>query len=121
MRAWITQLRKGLLEFCILNVLAHGEGYGYELVQRLEALAELAVTESTVYPILARLRKDGYLKVRVGPSPGGPRRRYFSLTALGRRRAREMKEYWNELYLSIDRLLAESADREHAHGLRQRG
>ncbi len=102
MRQWITQLRKGLLEFCILNVLGNGESYGYQIVQRLEAVEELAITESTVYPILARLRKDGYLKVRSSPSPGGPPRRYFSLTALGCRHVRELNEYWNDLNQSID-------------------
>jgi len=106
MNEWITQLRKGLLEFCILNFLARGENYGYEIVQQLAAIEELAVTESTVYPILARLSKDGYLKVRVGPSPQGPPRRYFSLTVLGRHRVSEMNGYWDELNGSIERLRA---------------
>ncbi len=102
MRLWVTQLRKGLLEFCLLSLLDAGEGYGYEIVQRLRAVEELAVTESTVYPILSRLRKEGYLKVRATPSPGGPPRRYFSLTALGKSRLREMSEYWDALNRSIE-------------------
>jgi PadR family transcriptional regulator PadR len=104
MNDWITQLRKGLLELCILNLLSKAERYGYEIVQELEAVEELATTESTVYPILARLLKDGFLKVRVVPSPQGPPRRYFSLTLLGRYRAKEMNDYWNSLAASIDRL-----------------
>ncbi len=108
MRTWITQLRRGLVEFCVLNVLSSGEGYGYEIAQSLRTIEELAVTESTVYPVLTRLRKDGYLRVRSGPSPGGPPRRYFSLTALGRRRVAEMNDYWNELNGAIDRLRASS-------------
>ena len=104
MRSWVTQLRKGLLEFCLLSLLDGGEGYGYDIVQRLRAVEELAVTESTVYPILSRLRKEGYLKVRATPSPGGPPRRYFSLTALGKSRLREMSEYWDALNRSIERL-----------------
>ncbi len=106
MRAWITQLRKGLVELGVLNVLAEGEGYGYEIVQRLKAVEALAVTESTVYPVLTRLRKDGYLKVRSAPSPGGPPRRYFSLTALGRSRVREMNDYWRGLNAAIEHLAA---------------
>lgn len=104
MNEWITQLRKGLMEFCILNVLAGGEAYGYTIVQRLREIESLTTTESTVYPILARLLKDGLLKVRVAPSNEGPPRRYFSLTVLGRHRVREMGEYWDELNASLDRL-----------------
>jgi len=104
MNVWITQLRKGLLEFCILNLLSKGEKYGYEIVQELEAVEALAVPESTVYPILARLSNDGYLKVRVVPSPQGPPRRYFALTVIGRHRVSEMNDYWDELNGSIDRL-----------------
>jgi len=101
---WITQLRKGLMELCILNIMADGENYGYEIVQRLREIEELAVTESTVYPILSRLTKDGLLKVRVAPSPQGPPRRYFSLTVIGRHRLREMNDYWDELSSSLDML-----------------
>jgi PadR family transcriptional regulator PadR len=101
MRSWVTQLRKGLLEFCVLTVLSNGESYGYELVRRLEALRELAITESTVYPILNRLRKDGYVRVRVAVSDTGPPRRYFSLTALGTRRVQEMNAYWDDLCASV--------------------
>jgi PadR family transcriptional regulator, regulatory protein PadR len=101
MNEWITQLRKGLLEFCILNILGRGEEYGYTIVQRLREVESLATTESTVYPILARLLKDGLLKVRVVPSPEGPPRRYFSLTVLGKHRVREMGEYWDELNASL--------------------
>ena len=104
MNEWITQLRKGLMEFCILNILAGGEAYGYTIVQRLQEIDALATTESTVYPILARLLKDGLLKVRVVPSPEGPPRRYFSLTVLGRHRVREMGEYWDELNASLAKL-----------------
>lgn len=104
MKTWITQLRKGLLEFCILNALAKRESYGYELVHQLKQLEELAITESTVYPILNRLRKDGYVKVRMVSSSAGPARRYFSLSALGSRRVRAMNEYWGDLCVSISNL-----------------
>ena len=104
MKTWITQLRKGLLEFCILNALAKNESYGYELIQQLKALEELAITESTVYPILNRIRQDGYVKVRVASSASGPPRRYFSLTALGKRRIQTMNTYWHDLCASIDHL-----------------
>jgi PadR family transcriptional regulator PadR len=106
MKVWITQLRKGLLEFYILNLLAHGETYGYEMTQRLKTFEELSVPESTLYPILARLREEGYLKVRATPSPDGPPRRYFSLTLLGRQRVEQMNSYWNHLQVALERLRA---------------
>lgn len=101
---WITQLRKGVLEYCVLKCLVGGESYGYEMVQRLKGLDELVITESIVYPILSRLRRDGYVTVRAVKSPEGPPRRYYRLTALGRRRLRAMDGYWQELCRSIKRL-----------------
>jgi PadR family transcriptional regulator PadR len=104
MKSWITQLRKGLLEYCILSVLRHQEGYGYEVVIRLKSIDELVVTESTVYPILSRLKRDGHLRVRSEPSPSGPPRRYFSLTSLGKQHLQSMDTYWDSLHISISNL-----------------
>ena len=104
MNRWITQLRKGLLEYCVLSVLRQGESYGYEVVLSLKAIDDLAVTESTVYPILTRLRKEGDLTVRTEPSPNGPPRRYFSLTAQGKQRVRWMDDHWDSLHKSISTL-----------------
>lgn len=101
---WITQLRKGLLEYCVLTVLRRGESYGYEIVQALKEIEELAVSESTVYPILNRLRDEKYLKVRDVSSASGPPRRYFALTALGRVRLVEMDSYWSLLGGAMARL-----------------
>ena len=104
MKTWVTQLRKGLLEFCVLNVLRPDEAYGYEIVTRLKAIPEMTVSESTVYPILSRLRADGFLKVRMQPSPSRPPRRYFSLTALGKRRVNSMNSYWDSLTTTINEI-----------------
>jgi len=104
MRIWITQLRKGLMEYCVLNAISRGETYGYELVQRMRGIEQLAVTESTVYPILSRLKQDGYVKVRDAPSSSGPPRRYFSLTSIGRHRIGEMNAYWDGLCAAMTEL-----------------
>ena len=104
MKVWITQLRKGLLEFLTLNILNQGETYVYEIVQKLKLLEGMDITESTVYPILARLRKDGYAQARSQPSPGGPPRRYFRLTAKGKSRLVSMNQYWASLNKSIGRI-----------------
>jgi len=102
MRTWITQLRKGLLEFCVLNAISGGETYGYELVQRLKGMEQLAVTESTIYPILNRLRQNGYVKLRDAPSASGPPRQYYSLTRVGRHHVDEMNIYWDELSEALE-------------------
>lgn len=102
MKSWVTQLRKGLIEFCVINVLSNSESYGYEIVAQLKALEVMDVTESTVYPVLSRLKNDGYLKVRSKPSNSGPPRRYFSLTQIGQQRLEQMNTYWDLLNESID-------------------
>ncbi|MHB1463426.1 MAG: PadR family transcriptional regulator [Armatimonadota bacterium] len=104
MKAWITQLRKGLFELLLLNVIARGESYGYEIVQQLRQVSAFQVTESTVYPILERLHKDGYVGVRREPSPTGPMRRYYSLTTAGKYRVAEMNDYWDSLNKSVAEL-----------------
>ena len=104
MREWVSQMRRGLMELCLLNILQGNEGYGYQIVQQLGSIDELSVSESTVYPILARLRKDGYLKVRTAPSPGGPPRRYFSLTRSGSSYLHGLNEYWEALNVAISKL-----------------
>ena len=101
---WITQLRKGVVEYGVLVVLSRGESYGYEIVQALKASKELAAGESTVYPILARLREDGCLSCREAKGNGGPPRRYFMLTDKGRLRLAEMEAYWPMLARGIQRL-----------------
>jgi len=104
MKSWVTQLRKGLIEYCVVNFLNGSESYGYEIVVQLKALDVMDVTESTVYPVLARLKNDGYLKVRSEPSSSGPPRRYFSLTRLGQQRLEQMNTYWDLLNKSIHTL-----------------
>lgn len=107
MKAWVTQLRRGLIEFLVLNALSAGESYGYRIVQRLKELEEMPVSESTVYPVLARLRREGYLKVRAAASSSGPPRRYFSLTSVGKRRIAAMNEYWDALCEAIGTMRSE--------------
>ncbi len=103
--SWVTQFRKGLVELCVLATLGEGEAYGYQIVERLGKAEGLATTESTVYPLLIRLEKDGVLAVRTAPSPSGPPRRYYRLTETGRRRFREMVHYWRQIEGSVGRLL----------------
>jgi PadR family transcriptional regulator PadR len=108
MRSWVTQLRKGVVELAVLGALKEGEAYGYQLLQRINRIDGLGLTESTVYPMLARLAREGTLEVRAVASPSGPPRRYYRLTAAGRRRLGEMIGHWRDVQAGLDGLLGGS-------------
>ena len=102
---WSTQLRKGLAELCVLAAVHRlGEAYGYQLVQFLADHNGLQLTESTVYPLLARLAREGQLSVNSQPSPNGPPRRYYRITALGKRSLEIMLEHWAAVGGSIQKI-----------------
>jgi PadR family transcriptional regulator PadR len=105
MSPWETQLRKGVVELAVLAWIARGEAYGYRIVEGLQALDGLALTESTVYPVLTRLARDGSLAVRTEASPSGPTRRYYRLTPEGRRRLDQMAGGWRAVSRSLTTLL----------------
>jgi PadR family transcriptional regulator PadR len=90
---WTVQVRKGLLELCILNALAGKERYGYELVKTLVAIPGLGVTEGTLYPLLSRIRVQGLISARLEESSEGPARKYYALTRDGRKIMGTMNEY----------------------------
>ena len=94
---WTVQVRKGLLELCILNALEKDERYGYELVKKLVAIPGLGVTEGTIYPLLSRLRIAGLISARLEESPSGPARKYYALTDEGRSLLAPMKSYLDQL------------------------
>ncbi|MEL6179565.1 MAG: PadR family transcriptional regulator, partial [Myxococcota bacterium] len=101
-------MRKGVIELALLAALHDGEAYGYEILQRLDQREGLSMTESTVYPVLARLTTQGLLSVRKVPSPKGPPRRYYRLTATGQQRMRAMWLHFNTLHDAIEQLLQPS-------------
>ena len=105
MQQWITQFRKGLVELCVLAVLRDDEAYGYQIVERLGLVSGLEVTESTVYPVLARLARDRCVSVRTAPSPSGPPRRYYRLSDAGRQRLDEMTGHWQAIQHSVNQLI----------------
>ncbi len=98
---WQTQLRKGLLDIVMLNLLRHGACHGYEMVQTLKKIEGLAIREGNIYPILARLQTDGLVISHSETSRDGPPRKYFELTRLGRVRLKEMNTHWDQIYKSI--------------------
>ena len=105
MNPWETQLRKGVVELAVLASIARGETYGYRIVEQLRGHEGLAFTESTIYPVLTRLTRDGCLAVRMEASPSGPSRRYYRITPAGETRFRGMAQSWKTVSQSLSTLL----------------
>jgi len=103
---WVSQLRRGLLELSVLALLDGEASYGYEIVSRLGAIAQLASGEGTVYPLLRRLRREGLLEAFWQESASGPPRQYYRLTRRGSAALTRMRSQWRELAQGISRLLA---------------
>ena len=93
---WEAQLRKGCLEMAILASLWHTRLYGLEILRALAEKSQLEVAEGTLYPILSRLKSEGLLESEWVEAEAGHPRKYYWLTAPGRRRARDMAGAWNE-------------------------
>jgi PadR family transcriptional regulator PadR len=94
---WTTQLRKGVLELCILNIIGRSRVYGYDIVRQLRDIDALVVREGTIYPILSRLKRDGLVRTSLEESPAGPARKYYELTRRGQQLLDEMNGYWDTL------------------------
>ena len=103
---WEVQLRKGCLELAILASLWDGKLYGLEILRRLEDDSDLVITEGTVYPLLTRLKGEGLLNSEWVEANAGHPRKYYRLTAAGRRRATEMANMWARFSASLDGLLS---------------
>lgn len=103
---WTVQMRKGLMDLCILTALLGGEWYGYALVKALVAIPGLGVSEGSIYPLLSRLKKQGLVTTRLEESMEGPARKYYSLTKLGRELAAEMSGHFQEVVKGMGTLEA---------------
>lgn len=101
---WTVQMRKGVLDLCILNALRKREWYGYELVKALVAIPGVGVAEGSIYPLLSRLRKQGLVSTRLEESVEGPARRYYRLTAAGERQAEAMSAYFGKMMAGMKNL-----------------
>ncbi len=101
---WVAQLRRGIMEFCILLLIHKKACYGYEIVSNLERFHYLSITEGTLYPLLRRLQKEKKLEAYWLESESGPPRKYYTLTALGLELLNEMSLTWGELSKEINNL-----------------
>lgn len=96
-------MRKGVLEYCILCILARKEAYASAIIEELKA-ANMIVVEGTLYPLLIREKNQGYLTYRWEESPQGPPRKYYVITDKGRSLLREMDAAWSEIVTTIETL-----------------
>lgn len=94
------QMRKGILEYCILAILSRGDSYAPKIIAELKQ-AEMIVVEGTLYPILTRQKNAGLLTYRWEESPQGPPRKYYMLTEAGRQQLALLDEAWNEMVEQI--------------------
>ncbi|HEY8897265.1 MAG TPA: PadR family transcriptional regulator [Niastella sp.] len=98
-----SQMRKGILEFCILSIIRRGEAYPSDIVDEMRG-ANLQILEGTLYPLLTRLKNAEMLTYRWVESNSGPPRKYFSLTPKGEEFFKELESTWNELANAVNTL-----------------
>lgn len=101
----LSQLRRGVLEYCVLSLLGDDTLYGFDLVRRLGEVDGLVTSEGTIYPLLSRLRREGWVTTTWAESESGPPRRYYSVTPQGRRALTSFAEEWRRFRDSVDQLL----------------
>jgi PadR family transcriptional regulator PadR len=98
------QMKKGILEYCILAIIKRGEVYASDILDELKQ-AQLIVVEGTLYPLLTRLKNEGLLSYQWVESKSGPPRKYFQLTPEGNTFLNELELTWNELTDSVNQII----------------
>lgn len=94
-----TQFKKGVLELCVLSLLKQGDKYGYELADTVGK--QIDISEGTIYPLLKRLRAEGYFEVYLKESTSGPARKYYKLTQKGKDMQAHLEAEWQEFIKSV--------------------
>jgi PadR family transcriptional regulator PadR len=97
------QMRKGILEYCILSILSKNDAYATSIIHELKD-AQMIVVEGTLYPLLTRQKNQGLLKYRWEESPQGPPRKYYSLTEKGHQVLQELDVAWTEIVNTIEKI-----------------
>lgn len=105
-----TQYKKGVLELCVLSLLKRGDRYGYEIAEHLSARIDMA--DGTAYPILRKLKADSLLTTYLQEASGGPPRKYYSLTELGRQTYETDRAEYLRFAKTIEKLLEDDHDEE---------
>ena len=99
-----SQMRKGVLEFCILSIIKRGEAYPSDIIEEMKS-ANLQILEGTLYPLLTRLKNADLLAYRWVESSGGPPRKYFTLTEKGAAFYAELDSTWKEMSGAVERVI----------------
>ena len=105
-----TQLLKGILDGCVLSVIEKEIVYGYVLSEKLQEAGLVDVSEGTIYPVLLRLQKNGFIKGELIPSDAGPNRKYYEITPKGIEALQEIRKQWEEIAKPITTLLGGNND-----------
>ena len=100
-----TQLLKGVLDGCVLSVIEKEVVYGYVLSQKLQQAGLKDVSEGTIYPVLLRLQKNGFIMGELRPSDSGPNRKYYEITAEGKQALKDIRAEWEAIAEPITNLL----------------
>ncbi len=100
-----SQLLKGVLDMCLLAVIAEEPSYGYEMVRKLAGRGLDLVGEGAIYPVLSRLQKGGLIEGYLVESAGGPARKYYRMTETGENSLREWSEDWRRLASGVEQVL----------------
>ncbi|MDI9342360.1 MAG: PadR family transcriptional regulator [Sediminibacterium sp.] len=98
------QMRKGVLELCILSILSQGDAYPTEIIDKLKD-TRLVIVEGTLYPLLTRLKNTGLLTYRWEESTSGPPRKYYKLTEIGEQYLKELQVSWQELVDAVNKTI----------------
>jgi len=98
------QMRKGVLELCILSIVSQQDAYASDIIEKLKT-AQLIVVEGTLYPLLTRLKNEGLLSYRWEESTQGPPRKYYRITESGQKSLEEITADWKDLVESVENLL----------------
>jgi PadR family transcriptional regulator PadR len=104
---WLPQVRRGVAEQCVLALLTRGEMYGFELARELGARGRIIASEGTLYPLLARLRRNGLVETTWRESNAGPPRRYYHLTGDGELALASFTKQWRVFRDAVDEILSE--------------
>lgn len=99
------QLKKGVLELCVLAVLSKGDGYAYDIASQLAEGIEMG--EGTIYPLMRRLQDEGLVATYLAESPSGPPRKYYRLTDTGRASLQSQKSEWTAFSRAVNAILGE--------------
>ena len=102
-----SQMKKGILEFCILSIIRRSEAYPSDIIEEMKK-SGLTLLEGTLYPLLTRLKNAEFLSYRWVESSEGPPRKYFSLTEKGESFYQQLFQTWNELSVGVHKIINET-------------